>query len=188
MTKYQVVKATELDAEKLTFEDLRCHFRTGRSYVISGTGRDRKTGYRTGIQTDVGDIEVSEWKMLMKDLIRRSDEEILYELLFQWVSQTMLWLHTKQEQELEALELHAMRIFDNPLWVDYIPFNRKYRPEVLASAKLVWIQTDCCRTPAQITQEQLEKNTSNTYGVPCPLCGRWSAFHVCPPEEVSEDG
>lgn len=61
MTKYQVVKAAELDAEKLTFEDLRCHFGTGRSYVISGTGRDRKTGYRTGVQTDVGDIEVSEW-------------------------------------------------------------------------------------------------------------------------------
>lgn len=97
MTKYQVVKAAELDAEKLTFEDLRCHFRTGRSYVISGTGRDRKTGYRTGIQTDVGDIEVSEWKMLMKDLIRRSDEEFLYKLLFQWVSQTTPWLHTKQE-------------------------------------------------------------------------------------------
>ena len=54
MTKYQVVKAAELDAEKLTFEDLRCHFGTGRSYVISGTGRDRKTGYRTGVQTDVG--------------------------------------------------------------------------------------------------------------------------------------
>ena len=43
MTKYQVVKAAELDAEKLTFEDLRCHFGTGRSYVISGTGEKRDT-------------------------------------------------------------------------------------------------------------------------------------------------
>ena len=46
MTKYQVVKAAELDAEKLTFEDLRCHFGTGRSYVISGTGRDTVLVFR----------------------------------------------------------------------------------------------------------------------------------------------
>lgn len=123
MTKYQVVRASQLNAETLTFEDLRCHFGTGRSYVISGTGRDRKKGYRTGIQTNVGDIEVSEWKTLMKDLIQRSGEEALYKLLFQWVSQTTPWLHTKQEFELEALELHAMRIFDNPEWADYEAFR-----------------------------------------------------------------
>lgn len=123
MTKYQVVKAAELDAEKLTFKDLRCHFETGQSYVISGRGRDRKTGYRTGIQTNVGDIEVSEWKMLMKDLIRRSDEEFLYKLLFQWVSQNIPWLHTKQEYELYSLKLHAMRIFENPDWADYEAFK-----------------------------------------------------------------
>ena len=76
----------------------------------------------TGKQ-DVGDIEVSEWKMLMKDLIRRSDEEFLYKLLFQWVSQTTPWLHTKQEYELQALELHAMRIFENPDWADYDAFR-----------------------------------------------------------------
>lgn len=75
--------------EPITFEDLRCHFRTERSYVISGTGRDRKMGYRTGIQTNAGDIDISEWKMLMENLIRRSGEEILYKLLLEWVSNNM---------------------------------------------------------------------------------------------------
>lgn len=69
MVKYQTVRAADLDVKKLTFEDLRYLHGTGRSYVISGTGHDRKTGYRTGVQTNVGDIEVSEWKELMKELI-----------------------------------------------------------------------------------------------------------------------
>ena len=109
--------------EPITFEDLRCHFRTERSYVISGAGRDRKMGYRTGIQTNASDIDISEWKMLMENLIRRSGEEILYKLLLEWVSNNMPWLHTKQERDLEALVLHAMRIFENPEWVGYEVFR-----------------------------------------------------------------
>ena len=124
MVKYQTVRAADLDVKKLTFEDLRYLHGTGRSYVISGTGHDRKTGYRTGVQTNVGDIEVSEWKELMKELIHRSGEDHLYRKLFQWVSQTTPWLHTKQEYELQALELHSARIFENPNWADYEAFKK----------------------------------------------------------------
>ena len=109
--------------EPVTFVDLRCHFRTWRSYVISKTGRDRKMGFRTGIQTNAGDIDVLEWKMLMEDLIRRSGEEIFHKLLLQWIFENTPWLHTKQERELEALVLHAMRIFENPEWVGYEVFR-----------------------------------------------------------------
>lgn len=61
--------------------------------------------------------------MLMENLIRRSGEEILYKLLLEWVSNNMPWLHTKQERDLEALVLHAMRIFENPEWVGYEVFR-----------------------------------------------------------------
>lgn len=64
--------------EELTFADLRHHFGTGRAYIKSGSGRDRVYGYRRGIMTDIGDIEESEWKGLMLDLIQRSNEMDIY--------------------------------------------------------------------------------------------------------------
>ena len=44
-----------------TFSDLRCYYQTGRSYVVSGEGRNRVYGYRTGVQCELGDIERDEW-------------------------------------------------------------------------------------------------------------------------------
>ena len=35
------------------------------------------------------------------------------------------------------LQLHVDRIFDHPRWVDFVPFNRQYRPEILQTAHLV---------------------------------------------------
>ena len=37
----------------LTFADLRVHYYTGRSYLISGEGRDKVFGYRHGVMTDI---------------------------------------------------------------------------------------------------------------------------------------
>lgn len=179
---------TKINLDNVTFSDLRIHYRTGRAYLIRQEGRTKTYGYRKGMQTDLGDLEENTWVQLVSGLIQTSGEQQLQKGLLEWEQEHNYCHNSRKEMEIHVLELYTDRIFDNPLWVDYIPFNRKYRPEVLASAKLVWIQTECCKIPAQITQEQLEKNTSNTYGVPCPLCGRWSAFHICPPEEVSEGG
>ena len=43
----------------LTFAALRVHYYTGRSYLISGEGRDKVFGYRHGVMTDIGDLPVS---------------------------------------------------------------------------------------------------------------------------------
>ena len=42
--------------DQLTHKDLHAHFSTGQSILLSGSGRDKKYGYRNGIQTDLGDI------------------------------------------------------------------------------------------------------------------------------------
>lgn len=115
----------------LTFSDLREHYGTGRAYLISQNSREKKYGYRTGIQTDIGDLEVSEWKRLVRELIERSDEQKLQAQLEEWVKAQCMWLHTKEEVELYALKLHARRIFDDKAWVDYLAFNQAYRPETL---------------------------------------------------------
>ena len=65
----------------VSFADLRCHFQTGQSYVVSGTGRNRIYGYRNGVMCQLGDIERSEWIEMVKDMIRRSGEQKLYEQL-----------------------------------------------------------------------------------------------------------
>ena len=66
---------------ELTFEDLRVRFGTGRAYTISGKGRDRVMGYRVGMQCNLGDIEVSEWLAMVKELIVQTGEQELFEQL-----------------------------------------------------------------------------------------------------------
>ena len=68
---------------ELSFAALPCHFQTGQSYVLSGTGRNRIYGYRNGVMCQLGDIERSEWIDMVKDMIRRSGEQKIYEQLLQ---------------------------------------------------------------------------------------------------------
>lgn len=165
-----------------TFDDLRMHFRTGRSYVISGTGRDRKYGYRNGVMCNLGDLKESDWLQQMKDLIHRSGEDQLYDQLLQWCREHNFGKETEKELQLRAIELHAYRIFDNERWVDYLAFIRRYRPEVIDPSRLRWIRTACCSKPCQTTvrliEEIYDKRTC------CPICGRWSFFEVFTNEET----
>lgn len=115
----------------LCYSDLAVRYHTGRSTVITGSGRNRVTGYRTGVMTELGDLELSVWQKLMMQLISRTGEDALFKSLVEWVS-ALPWLHSEKETELYALELHAGRIFDDPTWKNFLTFNMKYRPEMLA--------------------------------------------------------
>ena len=105
--------------DQLTHKDLHAHFSTGQSILLSGSGRDKKYGYRNGIQTDLGDIRNDVWCDLVRELIVRSHEEDLFDKLLEWEKEHTYWLKTKAELEHYTLELYAARIFDNPKWVDY---------------------------------------------------------------------
>ena len=157
--------------EELTFSDLRYRFGTGRAFIISGTGRDKKYGYRHGVMTSIGDIEISEWKELMRALISRCGEEELHTQLCEWEMENTPWSHTKAETLENALELHSMRIFDDPQWVDFIPFNRKYRPEVIAKANLIQIRYPCCGAVYERTKERFERECGQEY---CHICQDWT--------------
>lgn len=126
MGKYEKVHAENLDTEKLTYEDLRFLYGTGQAYIISGEGRHKKTGYRIGAMTPVGDLEISEWCSLMYELIERTGEQELHAALVQWLTDHFPGQHSKDECEKEALKLHSMRIFENVDWTDYEVFNRQY--------------------------------------------------------------
>ena len=170
---------------KTTFAALRCHFQTGRSYVISGVGRNRVYGFRSGIQCDLGDIEKSEWIRMVKEHISRQGEEKLHQQLLQHLKDQNYAKESRAEIEFKALQYHAARIFDNEGWVDFLDFNRKYRPEVAASARLVWIRTACCGKSGEVTESTMERHQS-TNTVCCPYCGRWAEYELLTTKEMEE--
>ena len=126
-TGYTTVATAEQMVESLEFEDLRVHFFTGKAILLSGSGKDKKYTYRSGVMTDVGDIELSKWRELVHGLIEKTHEQVLYEQLLKWVKDCCPFQHTREEIETYALELHASRIFDNPRWSAYGVFNQQYR-------------------------------------------------------------
>lgn len=88
--------------------------------------------------------------------------------------------------EFLALHLHASRIFDNEAWVDFLKFNRKYRPEIASSAKLVWIIPECCKKPGEVTQAILDFHKHIGNRSCCPHCGRWVRFKFYTTIEMEE--
>ena len=160
---------------ELTFDDLRCHYQNGRALLISGEGRNRVYGYRTGVQCELGDIERDEWIRMVKDAIQSAGEQALYEQLLQHLKDHNYTRTSRSELEFKALELHAARIFDDALWVDYLRFNQRYRPEVVDPTRLVLVMPDCCKKAGQLSRARYEENQEYNC---CPHCGRWTQIRL----------
>lgn len=124
-----IVEGRSYQVDELNFSDLQFRFATGRAIKRASDKGNKATGYRQGVMTRIGDLELSVWQMLIKDLIKRSGEEKLLMSLMEWASDSCPWLRGMSEIYLYALELHSSRIFDNPNWIAYREFNQKYRKE-----------------------------------------------------------
>lgn len=155
----------------LSFSDLKIRYFTGRSILISDTGHGKRYQYRNGCMTALGDLEISEWREMITELIAYRSEQELQKQLYEWCAEHTPWLHGKSEITDYALECHAARLFDDPLWADYIPFNRKYRPNVLDSTELIWAKTACCGTTQQFTVPQYQKICGQNFF--CRTCNEW---------------
>ena len=160
----------------LTFSDLRFRYQTGRSFLISGSGRYKNYGYRHGVMCALGDLEQSEWIRLMRELIAQSGEQQLYNQLLLWYTEHNHAHSSHSELQMEALLAHSHRLFDCECWVDFVPFNARFRPDVLTRTKLTLIQCSCCDERGLITQAQIDNAYNGT--VSCPVCGRWSPFQI----------
>lgn len=123
---------------------------------------------------------------MVKEVIQREGEQELYKQLLQHLKEHNYAKESTKELEFKALELHADRIFDNEAWVDFLKFNRKYRPEVAAAARLVWVITDCCKKPGEITQTMLDSYKHIDNRVCCPHCGRWAPYVILTTKEMEE--
>lgn len=163
--------------ENPTLDQLRVHYGVGRAYVISNEPRHKTHGYAFYKQTDIGLLEEGIWRELVRKAIISADETHLYQCLLEWEQEHCYWLRTKQQFEDYALGLHSRRIFDDRLWVSYVPFNQKYRPEHLEGLPLHWVENECCHVPGQVTEEQLQRGLASKT-IHCANCGRWSAFTI----------
>lgn len=157
---------------ELKIEDVRFMYGTGRAIYISGTGRDKIYDYRNGCMTKIGDIEEGEWISLMKFLIERDGEQDLFKQLLAWEIEHNFCDSDKKTLERDTLIRHSMRLFDNVMWVDFVRFNQRYRPEELTKAVLVDIVTDCCGTTDVQTVELINEWPKVT----CPRCGTYTTF------------
>ena len=111
--------------DDLTFQMVKYMYGTGRSNSFT-TAHGKVVTYRHGVMTEIGDIEESVWMQIVEFLIKKSQETELYNNLLEWVTDTIKWLQNDIERKMYAIRLHAARIFDNPDWIDYRAFNKKY--------------------------------------------------------------
>ena len=160
---------------EISFADLRCRFQTGRSFVVSGEGRNRVYGYRNGVQCALGDLERSQWSEMASGLIERKGERELHKQLLHYLKDHNYAKASNKELEFHSLVLHMDRIFDNEQWLGFIEFNQQYRPEILATTRLILIMPECCKKAGLITRTRYEENQENNF---CPYCGRWTKISL----------
>ena len=179
----QINSLNEIDMEHLDFEDIRRWHGTFHP-ISTGSGRDKKYSSWRGVQTSLGEIEEGLWYQLAELLIQRAGEQKFLGALIDWESRHNFTKASAQAIRRDALKLHISRIFDNPRWVNFIPFNRKYRPEALKNVQIVTVVNECCGKPDEVTQEQVTASHDNM--VACPHCGRWSRFSIVEPEQTMQ--
>lgn len=121
----------DINLAEITFDCIRKMYGTGRSFTTVNSQGEKKSHYRNGCMTAIGDIEESVWQQTVRQLIIRENETVLFRDLKCWLKDSKMIFRDENELEDYALELHAARIFDRTEWVDYVGFNTKYRPEIL---------------------------------------------------------
>lgn len=163
---------------KTRLGDLCCHYQTGRSYIVSGEGKNRVYGYRNGVQCNLGDIERSEWVKMVKHAIQMAGEQELFTHLLDYLDEHNHSKEASKELEFQALQMHAARLFDNEEWVDFLEFNQKYRPNIIVSTMIVRVKPDCCKKVGTITKAMLDAHSKPDDLICCPHCGRWTHFKV----------
>ena len=163
------------DLSTITFEDIRWQCGVFRCNS-TGAGRDKKYFPWRGAKTKLGEFEERNWCQLAEAVIEHAGETDLLKQLIQWCSEHNYTGASAAEIRREALQLHTRRIFDNPQWVGYLPFNKRYRPEIWDAANIVFVRMECCPEPGAVTQEQIDRSYMGQ--IACPHCGRWNTFTI----------
>lgn len=166
--KLTIDSINQLDLKELKYEDISPGPRTGRAYS-EGRGRNKKSWYRTGVMTKIGDIRLDVWIQAAQALIEKNGDEELLKAVMEYRKNDFFHTMTNEEKLTKCLNNVVSRLIDRPEWVGFIPFNAKYRPEKLEQVEIVKILTACCNEWCDIPLAQILNSPAGR--IRCPLCG-----------------
>ena len=171
----------EIDLDTVTAENLIWRYGTGVA-VTRGEGRYKTHSYRNGVQTEIGDLELSVWIAAAEYVVKRDGLEEEAAHMQEFITRKSSgYSFARRNPRMHALAYCMRSIYKNPAWVSFISYNREYHPEVLVSAHLVWIITECCQKPGEVTEERIAQSYNGR--VCCPFCDRFSNYRRVPQEE-----
>lgn len=168
----QINSLKDIDLETVTAEDLRWKYSTHTS-ESKGKGRDKVTTSRSGIQTPFSDIRIDVWVEAAKAVIYRDGLAEELEHMTGYYVKDKTPAFTKKELELRALDAVLSGLYKNPAWFGFIEYNEKYHTELLTTASLVEVYTECCGAPYTFTQKWMDMGKRYTT---CPKCGVWTTI------------
>lgn len=178
---HRIDQLQEIDLATVKAEDLVRHYGTGIA-ITHGTGRQKTHSYRNGIQTDIGDLELSVWIAAVEYVIQRDGLEEELSHLMEFENCNGKDRSQKSSAKQDCLCACISGLYKNPEWAAFVAYNRRYHPEVLERAHLVCIIPECCQMPGDTTAEQIARSYNGT--VCCPFCGRFSKYKLASNEEV----
>jgi hypothetical protein len=112
------------DNKNQDFSDHEIHLKYFRYEDIRDL-MGKKTGCKSwdDFKTSKGIIHEEVWREQALELISKYGETGILENLKKFIPEYCAWLKTKDEILQYALELHMMRIFENPNWACYGAFH-----------------------------------------------------------------
>lgn len=157
-------------------KDLTWLYSTGQGKT-TGSGRNKQHSYRQGVQTPIGDIELSVWINAAEYIVERDGlQEELEHLQPYAIDYGGGSILSKQVSHASHLNMCLSAIYRNPVWVSFVPYNRQYHPELLNTTPIVEVVVDCCQIRCEIPTAQIHTEDQSVH---CPACGRWTSFKTC---------
>ena len=177
-TREKIDTITQIDPTRITRENLRYMYGTGQEIATKNSQGNKVSHYRVGVETSLGDIEVSLWIELVQKLIEQENDQVIFACLLEWEKDNNhISFRTKNDLLREAMQSYTYRIYDNKGWWDYVRFNMKYRPEILEKdPDLMYVRLACCDRTSRIPKEQIRHHHEEPDTVPCPYCNKTTLF------------
>ena len=147
---------TQIEPKQITRDNLRLHYGTGQEIVTKNSQGNKISHYRSGVQTNLGDIEQSVWMELVQKLIEQENDQEIFAQLLEWEKDNNhIGSKTKNDLLREAMRSYTYCIYDDKAWCDYVRFNKKYRPDVLENdPTLTLVHLVCCGSECRVPLEQ----------------------------------
>lgn len=156
------------DKKHIAFNELAVGYETGFDCLTCTLDELRFAPQRQYVHCSNGWMPQQVWKQKALDLIQKHNETSILEGLVEYTKKTFPWIQSEEGRYIYALELHMLRLFEDPNWPNYIPFSLQYRPEVV-SPKSIGVYVCSCGASHLLPKETYWLRRPY---VSCPYCDK----------------